>query len=185
VIEHSGRKLIIITVNFDELVEHSQDDRVRVFAADNDFVNAAKYVDDYLNGTEDKVPVLKVHGTLTRPETLVFNIERTEAGLPPERIAAVESAFRPRRGGKVPVAYVGASMRDEDLRPLLTSPSHIDNTDEYWVSPLPVPTVKLFWNGTARVPRWRETGRTYDAESRFVTKTADDALDRLADALSR
>jgi SIR2-like domain len=177
------RKIVLVTVNFDQLAEQGRPDRVKTFATDADFSGAADYVDSYLNDTEPLVPLLKVHGSLGQSDSLVFNLDETTAGLPPNRIAALARTFAPRHGRKVPIAYVGASMRDRDLTLQLTSSAHVDNTDEYWIAPLGDPSVVRFWDRTQRVDRWRSTHRAATPESRFITRTADDALDRLAAAL--
>jgi hypothetical protein len=183
-LSNTRRKLVLVTVNFDQLVERDHMDLVEPFITDDDFERAADYVREYLDDKQDKAPLLKIHGSLEQPESLVFNLDATAAGLPPRRVEAMQEALTARHGKKVPVVYVGASMRDQDLTPLLGSPSNIDSTDEYWVSPLPVSTVEAFWERTSRIARWDQGNLLSDVESRFVTMTADAALDRLANALA-
>ena len=64
----SGIRLELVTVNFDELVEYQCGNGVKAFATDDEFKEAASYVEEYLAGAEDAAPLLKLHGTLRRPD---------------------------------------------------------------------------------------------------------------------
>ena len=182
IVKTTRRKVVIVTVNVDCLIEDGHDAYVKVFADDAQFEEAEQYVSDYLSGTEQGIPLLKLHGTLGTDNSLVFNIDQTNAGLHRDRVKALTAATTPRHGGLVPLAYVGASMRDRDLTPLLAATNFIDRVDEYWIAPLPGGTVLDFWDRTQRRDRWNNQlhGRADSVSERCITLTADVAMEKLA-----
>jgi hypothetical protein len=66
--------------------------------------------------------------------------------------------------------YVGVSMRDTDLTPILAEEDFARALDERWVSPYLVETVAAFASG--RVPFWRTTPLP-TIEDRLITETSD------------
>jgi SIR2-like domain len=169
------RHLIVVTVNFDQLVENCT--QARVFASDQDFRKCGAYIKQYLK-EGGPIPVLKVHGTIDRPETIVATVDATARGLSSEKTQALRTltsrAQPPDR--LLPWIYIGCSMRDPDLEGLLGQQDFYQRLDEYWVSPFTVATAQQF----------TEKHRVYDDQQNFwhrsITETADVFMDKLAEA---
>src|SRR6266498_761914 len=109
-----GRWLVIVEVNFDTLVEDGSEHLFERFTTEKAFEGAVKYLGAYLSGTVNRVPLLKVHGTIEDRVSCDASAEQTANGLPQAKADALMrlSGTRDRR---VPWVYVGASMRDTDL----------------------------------------------------------------------
>jgi hypothetical protein len=171
-------RLVIVTVNFDTLVESVASDAVRVFATDEEFQSCPAYLAQYLT-SGGRIPLLKLHGTIERPESIVASVDQTMAGLAPGRRAALEYV-RDFGTPPVPVIYVGYSMRDLDLRPMLAEHAFARGFDETWVSPFPDPAVYSFcreWRKTS----W-ETAPARGLQERQIGQTADAYFDELVSA---
>ncbi len=128
-------RVVVVTVNFDRLVEDGMGDCVTVYVTDKEFAKAPKALNSYLATGEGSIPVLKLHGTIDRPETIVVNVEQTALGLSPERSEALAALIgtldRP-----TPWIYVGYSMRDPDVLAELAVPRVALGIDERWVAPV-------------------------------------------------
>jgi hypothetical protein len=133
-----GAKIVVVTVNFDHLVEAGLPS-FRVFAADDEFTEATEHVRQYMSGADGRVPILKIHGTIERPETVVATVNAIAAGLS----AAKRSALTELAALDLPWIYVGYSLRDPDVRTVLQSREFQDRP-EWWVSPFPVLAVEQF-----------------------------------------
>jgi hypothetical protein len=175
-----SRKLIIVTVNFDRLIEHDEE-RVKVFADEEDFEGCVDYIDRYLAGAADatRVPVLKLHGSFSEQATLVATIEQTLRGLGTAKAAALERVCTPAGDGRVPFAYVGSSMRDLDVTGQLSQPVYAGRLDERWVMPLPVASVTDFVERHRRVV-WSANGMQEGLGERLISWTATEFLEQLA-----
>lgn len=173
----SGRKVVTCTVNFDELVETAiGPDNVQVFSSDDDFAHAKTHLEDYLANRSSRAPLWKLHGTIGDLRTCIANDAVTLMGLsnPKERAlyALLDHSSTP-----IPWIYIGASMRDTDLNPILGRIEFARNLREYWVLPHSIPTVEDFAHAY-RTERWKGQ-RGYD--ERIITETADTFLTALAD----
>lgn len=162
-------RLVIATVNFDTLLEAAAGDAVRVFASEEDFGDSGAYLDEYLmNG--GPVPLLKLHGSIADRQSIVANVDQTRPGLTPLRRDALA---RIHSGERLPIpwVYVGYSMRDLDIGPLLAQTAFAERVDEAWVSPFPDRAVTDF------IRRWRTAGwKQSDARegrARMIGVTAD------------
>ncbi|MGI5162244.1 hypothetical protein [Microbispora sp. CA-102843] len=171
----SKRRLVIVEVNFDTLVEHEHEDLFERFATEEEFIGAPAYLDRYLSGDAEKVPLLKVHGSIEIPTSCVASAEQTANGLP----RAKEDALMRLVGedGNVPWIYIGASMRDTDLANLFARREFAQGVYEMWVAPYIPPTVHEFGR-LNRSHIWRQGE---DLHARSVTELADEFLRRLAD----
>jgi hypothetical protein len=167
----SGTRAILVTVNFDELVEHQCGDEVKTFATDEDFEDAASYVDAYLAGTEDAAPLLKLHGTLSRPDSIVATVESVAKGLPPSKTAALRALVATRTEPRS-WFYVGASMRDRDILLHISSREFAEGVSEWWVAPSIDSSVERFIRDV-RDPVWRDLDMEFGAEAKCITTTAD------------
>lgn len=163
-------RLVIVTVNVDELVEDGREAEVEIFASEDDFTRCPAYLTDYVNNG-GRIPLLKLHGTVSRPETVVVSVDRVARGLTDDQMASLNllrgSANAPRTW-----IYVGSSMRDRDVTQLLGLPSFASELEEWWVTPFSIPTVDQFINEHRR-QRWHDAGRREEAIERTITETAD------------
>jgi len=161
-------RLVIATVNFDTLLESAADGALRVFATEEEFAECVGYLDGYLAEGGD-VPLLKLHGSITARESIVANVDQTRPGLTPLRREALARLHT--SDHIVPWIYVGYSMRDLDIGPLLSQTSFAESVDETWVSPFPDRAVIEFTR------RWRRDGwqklGARDWRARMIGVTAD------------
>lgn len=165
--ERIGR-VVLVTVNFDTLVESHADVPLEVFADDAEFESAADYVSQYLAGQASAVPYLKVHGTISRPESCVVSAEQTDIGVGNGKLAALRALLdTPSQRLWI---YVGSSMRDQDLLRVLGNEDFARGLDERWVVPYLTEDIRRF--GESRDAFWADSGhRTLD--DRLITETAD------------
>ncbi len=168
ILQHASGRLIIVEVNFDLLVETHTQAPLQVFASRMDFAGAPEYLQRYMDGRETAVPVLKLHGTISDAATCVVSTDQTELGLGQEKLEALRVLLDPAKPRHW--VYVGASMRDLDLRPVLQNEEFARGVDERWVSPYLADTVEEF--ASSRSARWRGTGFE-TADDRLISETAD------------
>lgn len=168
-----GRRLVLVTVNFDRILEIKAKDTVRPYV---DEVELSRLVDDlrtYRSGG-GPVPLVKLHGDIDRPQSIVVNIEETAGGLTAARLQALEGILSVMREQAVrPWWYVGYSMRDLDLQAHWRSASFADVMVEHWVSPFVDSNVSRFIR-EFRQPRWDRESFGYSLYDRVVTLTATD-----------
>lgn len=134
----AGAKVLVLTVNFDHLAEAGLEN-VRVFADDDEFAEAAAHIRKYLDGSDPRVPILKLHGTIDRPETIVATDNLIFGGIATNKRAALIDLATLR----LPWAYVGYSFRDPDIRTVLAS-NEFQGLSEWWVAPFPVVGTEQF-----------------------------------------
>ncbi|WP_433724626.1 SIR2 family protein [Actinoplanes sp. CA-051413] len=171
----SPNNLVLTTVNFDELVETHAPGLVQRFATDSEFDGAADYIRRYLKGEETKVPLLKLHGTISETDSCVATTTQTEQGISDAKKAAI-AELRGQGEKKTPWIYVGASMRDVDLTPLFAEPSFGLSVDEHWVAPFMDLNVERFAAHRRQV--W---AGDRGLQSRLITEIADEFIQLLAD----
>lgn len=175
--------LVIVTVNFDELIEQAaRVERLRVFVTPEEFGEFPGYLEHYLAGQETQVPLLKLHGTISAPESCVVSAVITGGGLATEKAEALRCLARsvPDTGQRPHWVYIGTSLRDKDIVPVLLEPIFARAFEESWVMPLRPSGVEKF--GGPRALQWQIAGpraltvdaRTYsvsaDAFARFVNE---------------
>lgn len=171
-----SNRLVIVTVNFDTILEAEFKDEIRVFATPGSFSDAEDYIARYL--TEGgPIPILKLHGTLDEPASIVADVDTRSLGLPPAAKQTLQQLCG-LAGSQTPWVYVGASMRDPDVAEVLGATDFSEGLDEWWVSPFPDPAVDRFVN-EHRATRWHKAGRAGLSE-RQITETADVFLSYLA-----
>jgi hypothetical protein len=163
-----GRSLVIVTVNFDTLIEHNGG--VKTFVTDEEFESFPDYLGDYL-ADGGLVPLLKLHGTIEDPETVVATVDQTAEGLAVPKALALGKLLNPER--PVPWVYTGYSMRDPDVTSLLGQAEFVRGADESWVSPFTIATAQNFV----------EKHRRYEGRRGFwqrsITETADEFMKEL------
>jgi hypothetical protein len=175
-LQRGAGRIVLAEVNFDQLVEkHSAG--LRVFASQHEFLAAAEYVRAYLTGEEAEIPLLKLHGTISDFATCVISEEQTEQGIGQEKLQALRALLdhqEPRLW-----LYVGASLRDLDIRQVLLGEEFARGLDERWVSPYLSESVEEFRN--SREPIWRSTDFP-TLDDRLITEKADAFLAALLNA---
>jgi len=170
------QRLVIVTVNFDMILEDEFGDRLRVFATPADFKWAADYLRTYkLEG--GAVPALKLHGSLAVPDSIVADVDTRSLGLPSGTAEALQLLLG-EHGLRTPWVYIGASMRDPDITEVIGGGDFAERLDEWWVSPFPDPSVALFVE-EHRASRWQKAGQA-EFLQRQITETADTFLSALS-----
>jgi hypothetical protein len=167
------RRLVLVTVNFDRVLEIKAGDAVRAYIEENELAQVPDYLRTYKN-EGGPVPLIKLHGDIDNPESIVVNIEETAGGLSAARLEALEGIVRVMKEQSVrPWWFVGYSMRDLDLEAHWQSAVFADTMVEHWVAPFADPSVAKFISGH-RQPRWDRKSFSYRLENRMVTLTASD-----------
>lgn len=178
-------RFVIVTVNFDRFVEARAGDDVEVFAELAELERFPDALEEYVeNG--GRVPVLKLHGTIDKPDTLVATIRETNSGLNEQRQAAIQALVAlVARAESKQWWYIGYSMRDQDLLNIWTKPE-MSKMNEHWVDPYLNPYVEKFI-GKHRIQNWRKEAfsTTWTAANRHVSLTASDFLTELAEVVDR
>jgi hypothetical protein len=178
---NTGRPLIIVTVNFDHVLETELgNDRIRPFVTETDYAEFSDHLHSYLEG-DAAIPYVKLHGDIASPETIVANIDETEGGLSKARLNALR-ALRDRQGPVRPWIYIGYSMRDLDVTEVLAAPDVGSGLIEWWVGPFIDPSVRLFIDNH-RLAKWRAEQRSYTVEERYVTLTSNEYIGHLTKSI--
>jgi hypothetical protein len=173
-IARKARRIILLTVNFDTLVEAELGSGLQVLATPEDLKRSPSVLQQYLK-TGGKIPLLKIHGTIDRPESIVADVESTALGLSGEVSEAFDVLLE--SGSPTNWTYLGYSMRDPDVNEIIGGARFSYGAFERWVSPLPDESVQTFAE-IHRVARWAAAGAPTFLE-RVLTETADHFLSRL------
>jgi hypothetical protein len=171
----AGDRIVLVTVNFDELVEHVCENLVTAIAGEQAFEAAATVVRDYIAappGAVQPAPLLKLHGTLSDPDSLIATANSVALGLSEEKIAALEQLLGLDRHSPRLLFYVGASMRDRDISQLIGLRRYGERLEEWWVAPALDDSVETFINAN-RLRLWTSRGQDIRPISRCITVTAD------------
>lgn len=167
-----GRPLIVLTVNFDELLDPVFESQGHPILATSEEIQDClpELVAECI---ESKCPAtyVKLHGTISNRESLVVDMEAT-AGNP--TMLAFQGAMEAISHAGGPVIYVGHSMRDLDIRPALATRG-LRDLDEHWVS-LDGPSAAL-QNDVFPTRAWWMRDR---ATQRIHNATADDWMSHFA-----
>ena len=168
--------LVIVTVNFDTLVESGDVDVHRILS-DEDFKSGPEYLEAYAAESRRSIPLLKLHGSIEARETIVATVDQTAQGLSTAKERCIRAILND--NSNVPWVYIGYSMRDPDAWSILQSRSFVKSVEEYWVSPF----------ADANVRSWCSLHRQFGQESptywhRCITLTADKFLEELLSAWS-
>lgn len=161
-------RLVIGTVNFDQLIEEGMAAEHVVLASPDEFENERDALVSRLAGGVTPVPVLKVHGTIERADTIVADIDSTEGGLP-RKIADTLSALV-RDQNYLTWVWVGCSMRDVDIEQWLRTIDGAKEIKEFWVDPLPPASVTRY---AERRRYWEWAGIKATLKDRQITETSD------------
>jgi hypothetical protein len=178
-------RIVLATVNFDRFIEARAGANVRVYAETDELEAFPADLREYAaNG--GPVPLLKLHGTIDKPETLVATIRETSSGLSSSRQTAIQSLVDLVKAQRFTSWwYVGYSMRDRDLENIWKG-ADFPAINEHWVDPFLNPNVRAFID-THRMPKWiaESYSSKRTADERLVSLTARDFLAELADVVDR
>lgn len=168
----AGRRLVLVGVNIDLLVETHTTSGLRVFASDTDFEDAQDYLREYLAGRVSDVPYLKLHGSIQDPASCVVSAEQTSVGVGTGKLNAMRSLLLRDEMPRWWV-YLGASMRDYDLNMVYGDADFGRGTNELWVAPWAVETVETYMD--SRTAFWR--GRSHQTgDDRLISVAADEFM---------
>ena len=173
-------KLIIVSINFDRLIEDGMAVKHEVLITPEDFEQHRDLVVARVKGETDVLPILKLHGSIEDASTLVADIATTERGLHPKTAATLD-AMLAANDGPLTWTWIGCSMRDADLAAWLRSHDSAD-LYELWVDPLPGESL-LRYAKDVRQREWASMDQTLD--DRLVTEKADVFLRRLDEYVDR
>jgi hypothetical protein len=179
----SGKRLVLLTVNFDELVEHCCGDLVQRFATETDFAAAPAFLDAYLRGEEDRAPLLKLHGTLSEPASIVATVESVAKGLPTTKAQVLRALTSPGADPRL-WFYIGASMRDRDIIQHIGAREFAEGTSEWWVGPTRDRSVERFIRDS-RDSVWRDLDLSFGPSAKCITTTADIFMGELRSHLAQ
>jgi hypothetical protein len=162
--------LVVATVNFDQQIENGLAADHQVIATPDAFEAHGDLIGNRLAGASvDRIPILKLHGTIDQPETMIASIDDTTAGFTDAVSRALDMLFQ----GTLPRhwVWIGCSMRDVDMTAYIRRKTFAQIT-EWWVDPLPAQSLTA-WVGEHRSLTW-PSGVTL--EQRLITERADDFL---------
>jgi hypothetical protein len=170
----STRRVVLVTVNLDDLIERSCGDGVSPIISDQDFETAAERVGEYWKDGGPS-PLLKLHGSLEDPPTVVASVNSVALGLSDAKINALDAALITPDGQRTTVCYVGSSMRDRDINQLLGLRRYAERLEEWWVAPTIAHSVREFIE-TYRHRRWQVAEIESAPEAHCITLIADEFL---------
>nr|WP_239520511.1 SIR2 family protein [Blastococcus saxobsidens] len=178
------RRLLLVTVNFDQIIEAKAAGDVKPFVTADDFAGLSDYLDEYTK-SGGAVPLIKAHGDIEVPDTIVADITTTSSGLARPVLEALTHVRERLLAQAVsPLWHIGYSMRDVDLEDFWSDTGFAERATERWVSPMPDPAVERFIE-QKRVPRWALAADPQQAEESIVTLTATDFFALLDDDAAR
>ena len=171
-------RLILVTVNFDELLEQPSDD-LDIAVTEDEFRAITPKLRALVTGgmpPDDRIPYLKLHGTISRPETCIASDRQTLTGLPTWKREAISALVTDLVGDPLFWVYVGASMRDMDLRPVFEMREFHTKVEEYWAVPYLEPSVRRF--AELRHHSWPASR---SIQERLITEVSDAFIPALED----
>lgn len=179
-------RLVIITVNFDQLVETDLGAATRVMHTPDQFFDAAGYLTSYLNGEvgSGAIPILKLHGSIEDVDSLIANLDETSAGLDSRVHRALRELtdYVGADGVEAPLTWVwvGCSMRDQDVNQFLSG-LPAEALEEWWVDPAPGASLDEFVH-QHRVSKWRNQpgASARELKDKLIVDLADQFLADLA-----
>jgi hypothetical protein len=172
-------RLLIATVNFDQIVEDQMATAHKVYFRADDFRTAAGEVAQYVEKPDEfPLPILKLHGSIEDPDTLIANIDETSAGLDDSARGVLDSLLS-LGDGPLTWIWVGCSMRDKDINAWLSGLGR-EALDEWWVDPLPSSSLDEFF-AERREAVW--SARGMHLVDRLVVESADHFYVKLAETL--
>lgn len=173
-------QLIIITVNFDQLIEQGLGVDCSVYYRPEHYRERLGELVAYAEGDASKpIPVLKLHGSIEDPESLIATIDTTSAGFD-DHVRTALNELLAKANGPMRWVWIGCSMRDRDVN-LWLGGLGASALDEWWVDPLPGQSLHDFFV-QHREPKWNQRGQLL--VDRLIVDSADGFLRTLADRIA-
>jgi hypothetical protein len=161
-------RLVIATVNFDQLIEDGMDAEHIVVIGQDSFAENHDLVVNRLRGASSCVPILKIHGSIDDPDSLVADITTTSRGLPVSIAATLDAMLS--TAPYLTWVWIGCSMRDADLGTWLAGKSGKTELQEWWVDPLPPKSLNAYAQ-KRRHGEWAQMDQ--GLRDRVITETSD------------
>lgn len=167
---------LILTTNFDTLLERSKGDSVEAIFKDEDFQtlgqkNRAQILESFRES--HKVGVLKVHGSLEQPRTITMKWEHLEVLLP-GKSKLWESFFeREQTQPPIPVVAVGYGFHDPDLLPKLKG---LGERGFKLIAITPEPTIEMCSSIGQRAPQEGAEAMIVNLDCEMVQRCLADVL---------
>lgn len=169
-------RLIIMTVNFDQLIEQDLGVDYSVYYRPEHYRERLDELVSYVGGDASKpVPILKLHGSIEDPESLIATIDTTSAGFHEDVLDALNNVLEA-AGKPLSWVWIGCSMRDRDMN-LWLGGLAANALDEWWVDPMPGKALDDFF-AMHRAPKWSARGQKLS--DRLIIESADGFLRALA-----
>jgi hypothetical protein len=169
-------RLVIVTVNFDQLIEEGMSADHVVVVGNDQYVSERDLVLARLRGENVPLPILKLHGSIDDANSLVVDIRTTSRGLPTEIVTTLNSMIS-EAGGWLPWVWIGCSMRDADVAAWLAGKDGVAELQEWWVDPLPPRSVYAYVK-RRRLAEWAAIDQSL--RDRQITEISDRFLSHLA-----
>jgi hypothetical protein len=169
-----------MTVNFDQLIEEDLGVDCAVYYRPEHYRDRRDELLAYIKGDASKpLPILKLHGSIVEPDSLIATIDSTSAGLNEHVLEALNGVLE-NAGKPLTWIWIGCSMRDRDMN-LWLGGIGANALDEWWVDPMPGKALDDFFMAQ-REPRWSPRGITLS--DRLIIDSADGFLSALARRVS-
>jgi hypothetical protein len=173
-------RLIIMTVNFDQLAEVDLGVDCSVYYRPEHYRERLGELVSYVHGDASKpLPILKLHGSIEDPASLIATIDTTSAGLHEDVRNALNCVLEAAEK-TLSWVWIGCSMRDRDMN-LWLGGLAANALDEWWVDPLPGKALDDFF-AEHRAPRWSARGQ--QLTDRLIIDSADGFLRALTDQVT-
>lgn len=144
---NKGYRPIIITTNYDNLLERMLGKETLEYCKAAEFVDKERDLLDYILKKNDTIPVLKIHGSLSKPESIRESVNNTVV-LPNEIDTVLTSVFTGIVNASescVPTFFSGYSFRDSDVVNFFANAQIKNKMMPYIVNPSPSSTVRDFF----------------------------------------
>lgn len=164
-------RLILVTVNLDWQIEDSLTHPHELYKRAGGFGDAEEHVRSRIAGDppDPRTPILKIHGSIEDPDSLIADVDLLEMGLAPDVVRALAPIFDA-SAEPIPWIWVGSSMRDRDVNRFLR---RMPEPNEWWVDVLPGPGLDDFVSDVRKDQHPTTKGR-------LITELADEFLPKLA-----
>lgn len=140
-----GYKILIITTNYDELIEQVILDAGKkplVIADEKMAREHMQVLKTYMEGKIQEIPVIKLHGTISRLDTMAASVDDTRILKQPMRellksILSTEAHKGIFPDNRIPVLFAGYAFEDTDVGKVLERDEILGGMEEWVVNPLP------------------------------------------------
>lgn len=139
---------IVITTNYDLMLERVLKDSV-IYRRRTDFTGKEADLLSYLRGEKKDIPILKIHGSLDDPDSILQSVKSTHK-LPGEISELMHSIYsgeinKQIGGTAIQTFFAGYSLRDQDVRDFFSYHEISKNMKPYVVNPSPSPETVDFY----------------------------------------